>query len=281
MSYTTLISPEALAPRLEDPDLRVLDCRFQLADPEAGERAWRQGHVPGAGYAHLERDLSGPATAATGRHPLPEMGDFAATLSRWGVGEGIQVVAYDDAAGMFAARLWWMLRCWVGHQAVAVLDGGLAAWQAAGGRLDSGIPAPRPGTFRIGQPLDMVVTTADLERDLAAGACLLVDARTAERFGGSTEPVDPVAGHVPGAVNHPCQDNLGPDGRFLPAAELAARWRRTLGGRAPAEAVCMCGSGVTACHDLLALEHAGLRGARLYAGSWSEWIRDPGRPVVR
>ncbi len=280
MRYETLIAPGTLAPLLADPRLLVVDCRFDLARPDAGRQAWTQGHLPGAVYAHLERDLSAPVTPQTGRHPLPAPDVFAATLSRWGVDDQTQVVAYDDAAGMFAARLWWMLR-WLGHDAVAVLDGGLAAWQACGGRMDTAEPSPRAAGFKARLRPLMAVTTAEVVRELAARACLLVDARAAERFRGELEPIDRVAGHVPGAVNRPCQQNLDPAGRFLPAGELALRWRETLGSRAPPQVICMCGSGVTACHDLLALECMGLHGARLYAGSWSEWIRDPSRGVAR
>lgn len=280
MRFETLIAPEQLVPLLADPRLLVVDCRFDLAHPAAGEQRWQQGRVPGAVYAHLERDLSAPVTPTSGRHPLPAPADFAATLSRWGVGEHTQVVAYDDAAGMIAGRLWWMLR-WLGHDAVAVLDGGLAAWQACGGDLDAVARPREPAGFRVRLRPDMLVTTAQLTRELAAAACLLVDARAAERFRGEVEPLDTVAGHVPGAVNHPLQHNLGAAGRFLHDDELAARWRDTLRGHSASQLVCMCGSGVTACHNLLALERIGLQGARLYAGSWSEWIRDPARGVAR
>jgi len=280
LSFSTLLRPADLMGHLADPHWLVLDCRFELSDPDAGERAWAAGHIPGAAHAHLERDLSGPVTASTGRHPLPERGSFAATLSRWGVGPTTQVVAYDASAGMFAARLWWMLR-WAGHDRVAVLDGGLQGWTAAGGTLDRSVEQRQPVRFEPAWRDDMAVSTAELAPMLGRGDCVLVDARGPDRFEGRVEPIDPVAGHVPGAVNHPCQRNLDADGRFLPPVQLLERWQETLGGRAPAAAVCMCGSGVTACHDLLALEYAGLAGARLYAGSWSEWIRDPGRPVAR
>lgn len=280
MRFETLIAPEELAPLLADPRLLVVDCRFDLAQPAAGELCWRQGHVPGAIHAHLERDLSGPVTPQSGRHPLPEPGAFAATLSRWGVDGHTQVVAYDDSAGMYAARLWWMLR-WMGHDAVAVLDGGLAAWRAAGGAVEA-VARPRaPAVFEARPRPWMAVSTAEVAGELAAGACLLVDARGAERFRGEVEPIDRVAGHVPGAVNHAFQRNLGESGRFLPNDELESRWRGTLRERAAGQVICMCGSGVTACHNLMALERLGLRGARLYVGSWSEWIRDPARGVAR
>ncbi len=280
VNFSTLLRPADLMGHLADPNWLVLDCRFELSDPGAGERAWAAGHIPGALHAHLDRDLSGPVTASTGRHPLPDRGAFAATLSRWGIQPVTQVVAYDASSGMFAARLWWMLR-WAGHDRVAVLDGGLQGWTAAGGALDRSVRQRQPVRFEPAWRDDRVVATDELAPMIGRGDCVLVDARGPDRFEGRVEPIDPVAGHVPGAVNHPCQRNLDADGRFLPPAQLLERWRDTLGGRAPASAVCMCGSGVTACHDLLALEHAGLSGARLYAGSWSEWIRDPGRPVAR
>ena len=278
--FSTLLQPSDLMGHLADPGWLVLDCRFELADPGAGERAWAGSHVPGALYAHLDRDLSGPVTPHTGRHPLPPPDMFVATLSRWGVTPDTQVVAYDASAGMFAARLWWMLR-WAGHDRVAVLDGGLPAWLGAGGRLDPSVQQRQAVDFQPRWRHAMALTTAEVAAALDDAGQLLVDARGPERFEGRVEPIDPVAGHVPGAVNHPCTWNLGPDGRFQPPAALRERWAQTLGTRAPAAVTCMCGSGVSACHDLLALEHAGLPGARLYPGSWSEWVRDPSRPVSR
>lgn len=278
--FSTLLQPADLMGHLDDPGWLVLDCRFELADPDAGERAWSEGHLPGALYAHLDRDLSGPVTARSGRHPLPAPDAFAATLSRWGVTPGLQVVAYDASSGMFAARLWWMLR-WAGHDRVAVLDGGLQGWLAAGGHLDRSVRQREAVAFRPAWRPAMALTTDEVAASLGKAGPLLVDARGAERFEGRVEPIDPVAGHVPGAVNHPSSWNLGPDGRFLPPVALQERWRETLGARAPTDVACMCGSGVSACHHLLALEHAGLPGARLYPGSWSEWVRDPSRPVSR
>jgi thiosulfate/3-mercaptopyruvate sulfurtransferase len=280
MTFTTLIQPADLMGHLEDPRYLVVDCRFDLADPAAGEAAWRESHLPGAAYAHLDRDLSGPASASTGRHPLPRPEIFAATLGRLGVTPATQVVAYDAGPGYFAARLWWMLR-WAGHDAAAVLDGGIAAWLAAGGALDRSVRQRAGTSFALRLRPELALEAAEVQRELEAGRLALVDARSAERFAGRVEPIDPVAGHVPGALNHPCTGNVGADGRFLAPAELARRWEATLGGRRGAEVACMCGSGVTACHNLLALEVAGIAGARLYAGSWSEWIRDPARPVAR
>jgi thiosulfate/3-mercaptopyruvate sulfurtransferase len=280
MAFSTLLQAADLTDRLKDPDWLVVDCRFELGRPEAGELAWSKGHIPGAVYAHLDRDLSGPVTADSGRHPLPAPEHFARTLSRWGVTSRTQVVAYDASAGVFAARLWWMLR-WLGHDAVAILDGGLQAWVAAGGELDSSQLARTAGEFPAQPRPQRAVSTTELAGLLARNACLLVDARAPERFEGRSEPLDAVAGHVPGAVNHPTGLNLRADGRLQPPRALGDLWSATLAGRAAADVVCMCGSGVTACHDLLALEHAGMSGGRLYAGSWSEWIRDPGRPVAR
>lgn len=278
--FTTLLQPADLMGHLADPGWLVLDCRFELADPAAGERAWAAGHVPGALYAHLDRDLSGPVTPQTGRHPLPAPATFAATVSRWGVTPATQVVACDASSGMFASRLWWMLR-WAGHDRVAVLDGGLQAWQDAGGRLDRSVQQRQAVEFRPDWRPAMALGTAEVVTALGSDGLLLVDARGPERFEGRIEPIDPVAGHVPGAANHPCTINLAADGRFLPPQALRDRWRGTLRGREPSAVACMCGSGVSACHDLLALEHAGLHGARLYAGSWSEWVRDASRPVAR
>src|SRR6184192_1934421 len=243
---TNLIEPGELGRHRADPDWAIIDCRFELARPDWGEQAFAAAHIHNALYAHLDRDLSGPRTALTGRHPLPEVGALVATFGRWGIDDRVQVVAYDQGGAVaFAARLWWLLR-WLGHGKVAVLDGRLVASGA-------------------------------LER----GEQLLVDARGADRFAGENETLDPVAGHVPGARNHPFAINLDARGRFLDAAALERRWAERLRGRGAAEVIAMCGSGVTACHNLLALEVAGLPGARLYAGSWSEWIRDPARPVAR
>jgi thiosulfate/3-mercaptopyruvate sulfurtransferase len=279
LAYTTLISTAALAARLSDPDWLVADCRFELADPKAGAWAWREGHIPGAIHADLERDLSAPVTAKTGRHPLPPVAEIEATFSRFGISGATQVVAYDAGGGAYAARLWWMLR-WLGHDAVAVLDGGFAAW------LAEGRPVTREATARgaarfVARPRPQMLCAAEEIPGLLARGGSLIDVRGAERFRGEVEPLDTVAGHVPGAVNLPYLGNLGPDGRFLGPAALAARLREVAGAGAGGGAVFMCGSGVTACQGLLALEAAGIAGGRLYAGSWSEWIRDPARPVAR
>jgi len=282
---TTLIEPAALAAHLADPDWAIVDCRFDLAHPEWGALAWAAGHIPNALYAHLDRDLSGPRTALTGRHPLPAIAALTATFGRWGIDKEVQVVAYDQGAGAYAARLWWLLR-WLGHQQVAVLDGGFAAWERAGLALETAATARAPRRFTAAPAAGLVVTTAALAQAVAAGALTrgeltLVDARSADRFAGQNETLDPVAGHIPGARNHPFSGNLDAHGRFLSASELRRCWADSLRERPAATLIAMCGSGVTACHNLLALEAAGLAGARLYAGSWSEWIRDPARPVAR
>lgn len=285
MAATTLIAAAELAAHLDDPDWVSIDCRFDLARPDWGEQAFAAGHIPHALYAHLDRDLAGAHTAASGRHPLPEPGALAATFGRFGVDAAVQVVAYDQGPGAYAARLWWLLR-WLGHRRVAVLDGGFAAWQEAGLPVSAAAGERATRLFQAVPDARAVATTEALAAALAAGALargapLLIDARSAERFAGENETIDPVAGHVPGAHNHPYTGNLGARGRFLPPAELERAWLRTLRGRPSQAVVAMCGSGVTACHNLLALEVAGLGGAQLYAGSWSEWIRDPGRPVAR
>ena len=282
---TTLIEPAALAAHLADPDWAIVDCRFDLALPEWGAHAWAAGHIPNARYAHLDRDLSGARTALMGRHPLPAIAALTATLARWGIDKEVQVVAYDQGAGAYAARLWWLLR-WLVHGRVAVLDGGFAAWERAGLPIEAAASVPAPRRFTAAPAAGLVVTTAALARIVAAGALrrgelTLVDARSADRFAGENETLDPVAGHIPGARNHPFSDNLAAHGGFLSAPELRRRWADTLRERPVPRLIAMCGSGVTACHNLLALEAAGLTGARLYAGSWSEWIRDPARPVAR
>ena len=282
---TTLIEPHALREHLDDSRWAIIDCRFDLARPEWGARAFAAGHIPGALYADLDRDLSGPRTALSGRHPLPEPAVLAATLSRFGIDATVQVVAYDQGPGAFAARLWWLLR-WLGHHEVAVLDGGFAAWERAGLPVSSTIEARAPRQFSARADARALVSTAEVASAVDSGAltrreALLVDARSADRFAGENESIDPVAGHIPGARNHPFAGNHDAQGRFLTPAELARAWQETLRGSVPRQVIAMCGSGVTACHNLLALEVAGLSGARLYAGSWSEWIRDPAHAVAR
>jgi thiosulfate/3-mercaptopyruvate sulfurtransferase len=258
--------------------LVLLDCGFDLADPAAGAKAYAAGHLPGACYAHLDADLSAPRTGHNGRHPLPTREAFTATVARWGVTPGVAVVCYDDQGGAYAARAWWMLR-WIGAQDVAVLDGGKAAWHRAGGTLETAVPAPVAApAFPLAPEPGMPTVTAD-ELLAGLGRLTILDARAGERFRGETELLDPVAGHIPGARHRFFKDNLDGDGCFLPVAQLRAAFG-AFGGE-PSQWVHQCGSGVTACHNLLAMVHAGLGDSVLYAGSWSEWCADPARPVAR
>lgn len=278
--YTTLISPAELAGHLDDPAWVIVDCRFDLQQPERGRQGYLAGHIPGALYAHLDNDLSAPLLPGrTGRHPLPDPAILAARLSSWGVGDATQVVAYDDAGGSSAARLWWLLR-WLGHDAVAVLDGGLPLWTQEGRPLSEGEErrAPQPFTPRLRNELQ--ISVGDVVSNLAAGPAQLFDSRTHDRYLGRPHPLDPVSGHIPGAKSAFYGDNLRPDGRFLPPEELRARFTALLGGRRAEETAFYCGSGVTACHNLLAMAHAGYALPRLYAGSWSEWVLDPARPIA-
>lgn len=278
--HTTLITPEMLAPHLGDAAWAVVDCRHRLADLAFGRTAYAQSHIAGAVFADLEHDLSGPVIPGrTGRHPLPEAAAMGARLSAWGIDGGVQVVAYDDSGGSIAARLWWMLR-WLGHDAVAVLDGGWPAWQGRGLPVGSGPETRAARSFVPRVRPDLVLTAEQVDRVRGDPAWRVLDARNADRFRGENETIDPVAGHIPGARSAPYAGNLEPDGRFKSKDVLRRRYQEVLDG-APAErAVCYCGSGVTAAHDLLAMAYAGLGEARLYAGSWSEWIVDPARPVA-
>jgi thiosulfate/3-mercaptopyruvate sulfurtransferase len=276
--FTTLVAAKELIHHLNDPDWRVFDCRHDLRDAEFGRRAYAEGHIPGALHLHLDEDLSGLLTGRNGRHPLPDPAVFAVRLQACGVGNHTQVVAYDDAGGMFAARLWWMLR-WLGHRTAAVLDGGLQAWTGETGLLSRELPQvePRPYVMAL-QPLAVDAQTV-LER-LGGDRMLLVDARSADRFRGENETLDPLGGHIPGALNRPFRDNLGTDGLFKQASQLREEFGDLLHGGDAHRVVHQCGSGVTACHNLLAMEVAGLTGSRLYPGSWSEWCADPARPVA-
>jgi thiosulfate/3-mercaptopyruvate sulfurtransferase len=271
---TTLIDAATLHGRLDDPALVVVDARFNLFDVDEGRKAYLDAHIPGAVYVHLDDDLSGPPLTDAGRHPLPSPEALEALFSRLGIGPDAQVVAYDQRDGMVAARLWWMLR-YMGHEAVAVLDGGWNAWTAAGYATVGGEESRAAGLFRGSPRRDRLVTLDDV-----ADAPRLVDCRDPRRYRGEEEPLDPIAGHIPGAVNRFHRENLDADGRFLPAAELASGLESLLGGTPAAEAVFYCGSGVTACHGLLAACHAGLGDGRLYVGSWSEWCSDTRRPIA-
>jgi thiosulfate/3-mercaptopyruvate sulfurtransferase len=261
--------------------IRVIEASFDLARPDAGEAQWREARIPGSGYLHLDRDLSGPKTGRNGRHPLPTRSAFAATLGRAGVTPASFVVALDRQGGVYAARLWWMLR-WMGHAQVAVLDGGLDGWIAAGGSLDREAPAMHPAgdtPYPFNEPLVRQIDADALGNRLAALS--LLDARAPERFRGEVEPLDAQAGHIPGALNRFFKDNLDAQGCFKPADQLRQDFLALIGARQPAEVVHSCGSGVTACHNLLAMEAAGLSGSVLYPGSWSEWSSDPARAVAR
>jgi thiosulfate/3-mercaptopyruvate sulfurtransferase len=278
--FTTLIAPSELRAHADDSGWLVIDCRFDLANPAAGEEQYLAGHVPGAIYAHLDRDLSGTKTGTNGRHPLPADDEMARRFGAMGIAPATQVVAYDADSGMYAARLWWMLR-YLGHEAVAVLDGGWARWAREGGPSEPGRVAPKAAAFAGRPRRNWRLTADDVQRGLGGAKRLLVDARSNERFRGQGETLDPVAGHIPGAASAFFQNNLNPDKSFKSPDELRAQWSATLAGHDPADVVCYCGSGVTACHNLLALEVAGLGGARIFPGSWSEWCADPSRPVER
>lgn len=280
MAYTTLISAAALADHLHQPDWVIFDCRFSLADASAGARAYRQGHIPGARYADLNKDLSSQVLSYTGRHPLPDFASLTKKLGDWGVSNRSQVVVYDDAGGAFAGRLWWLLRT-MGHQNVAVLDGGIQHWQKHKLPVTTHLPKVVPAPFRCYLDTQQWLSAAAVENGLATRALTLIDARTPERYAGLQEPIDPVAGHVPKAVNRPFQANLAKNGLFLPASQLKTEFLALLKSHAPEQVVHMCGSGVTACHNLLAMEAAGLCGSKLYAGSWSEWITDKNRAVAK
>jgi thiosulfate/3-mercaptopyruvate sulfurtransferase len=280
MSFRTLISTDALSAHLSDPDFVIVDCRFELADAGAGERAYEAGHIPGAGYAHLDRDLSGAKTGLNGRHPLPDPTTLSRALGRLGIANGSQVVAYDQDNGMFASRLWWLLR-WLGHEDVAVLDGGFAKWIAEGRATATGRERRQEQRFS-GQPdSEMTLQASDVAQILRNPEWRLLDARAPERFRGDVEPIDKVPGHIPGAANHFFKSNVAEDGTFNSTQDLRSTLNASANGVPMDHVVCYCGSGVTACHNLLAMEHAGLRGAKLYAGSWSEWSSDPARPIER
>jgi thiosulfate/3-mercaptopyruvate sulfurtransferase len=279
MALTTLIDTDALAASLDDPDWIVVDCRFDLADPSWGERVYAERHIRRAVYAHLDRDLSGVKTGRNGRHPLPEPATLAETLGRFGVDDRTQVVVYDQDSGMYASRLWWELH-WLGHDLVAVLDGGFAKWVAEGKPISDRVEAPAPRTFHARMRPAMVADIAEVDALRTRADARVVDARAPERYRGETETIDRVAGHIPGAKNHFFKENLDARGLFLPPAALQARLAAVFGGVASRQIVSYCGSGVTACHNLLALEHAGIKGAKLYPGSWSEWSSDPARPTA-
>jgi thiosulfate/3-mercaptopyruvate sulfurtransferase len=280
--YTTLISASDLAAHIDNPDWVIVDCRHDLMNLSFGREAYAAGHLPGAVFADMETELSGVKRGEDGvfrgRHPLPAKDALLETLQRWGVNDGTQVVAYDAHGGMYAARLWWLLR-WIGHEASAVLDGGLPAWQAAGQPLVTEVPVKAAGSIALHAPFVPTVTVAEVLENIESERRTVVDARAADRFRGENETVDPVGGHIPGAKNRFFKDNLHKDGRFKAPEQLREEFSGVIGD--PKDAIMQCGSGVTACHNLLALEVAGLPGAALYPGSWSEWSSDPGRPVAK
>ncbi len=279
MNYHTLISAAALAQHQQDKNWLIFDARFSLANTAAGAAAYRFGHLQHARYVHLDNDLCSAITALTGRHPLPNFSLLAKKLGAWGVNNHSQVVIYDDAGGAFAGRLWWLLRC-LGHEKVAVLDGGISAWLKQGFALTTHLPRITPSVLRPYLHDGLWLTAGDVENALARRAVTLIDARTPERYRGEQEPIDPIAGHVPYALNRPFQLNLNRDGLFLPPAVLKQQFKLLINKQLPSNVVHYCGSGVTACHNVLAMEVAGLSGSKLYAGSWSEWIRNKNRRVI-
>lgn len=279
MIYTTLVSAESLNSHLNDHNWVIIDCRFSLADAKAGFMAYRHGHIPSARYAHLEQDLSDQVTDLTGRHPLPTLTLLVKKIGAWGIDNNCQIIVYDDTSGAFAGRLWWLLR-YLGHDNVAVLDGGFMHWQKLNYPVTTTLPIPKPALFRIYPSENSALTALQVQNGLAQKSICLIDARTPERYRGEHEPIDPVAGHIPNALNRPFQLNLDSQGLFLSTGELRNQFQQLIGHKTPGKVVHMCGSGVTACHNLLAMEVAGLTGSKLYAGSWSEWIRNKNRAVA-
>lgn len=278
MAYRTVIDTATLAKNLENSDWRIFDLRHDLAQPELGRQQYAEGHIQGASFVSLDTELSGEKTGLTGRHPLPDPADFMATLGEWGIKPAQQIVVYDASGGTFAGRLWWMLR-WMGHYSVAVLDGGFAKWDKEGRPITAEVPHFAPTTYR-GAPRTMHVDAAFVQANLGKPEVTLVDARAAGRFAGAGETIDPVGGHIPGALNRPYTQNLAKDGTFKPTEVLAKEFAELLGNRSPKQIIHQCGSGVSACHNILAMEIAGLAGSRLYPGSWSEWCADPKRPIA-
>lgn len=279
MTRQLLLTAQELHAAQKSKAYLVVDCRFALSDPGAGFKAYLEAHIPGAVYAHLDDDLSSPLTAGSGRHPLPDAEKFAAFLARSGWQPGIQMVAYDDAGGVIAARLWWLMK-YFGHDCAALLDGGIASWQSENYELESGhVTASATAPVSFSSNDDLVLSTLQIIESLGGHDRLLVDVRAGERFRGEIEPIDNVAGHVPGSVNYPLQLNLSPNNTFKPVLEIRKGLLTLSDGHQAGDFAYMCGSGVTACHAIFAAELAGLKGAKLYAGSWSEWIRDPSRPV--
>lgn len=279
MRYATLISAADLAAHLDAPDWVICDCRHALNDPEAGRQSYREGHIPGARFVHLDEDMAGPLSGKNGRHPLPAPEAFAETLGRLGITPDQQVIAYDDGSATFAARWWWMLR-WIGHEAVAVLDGGWTQWVNENRPVTTVPPRHEASQYPVGPRDDLWVNVDFVSGHLHQDSMTLVDARSPDRFAGQNETLDPVGGHIPGAHNRFFRDNLEVSGRFKPASQLREEFSALMGTGSPHQVVHQCGSGVTACNNLLAMEIAGLSGSRLYPGSWSEWCADPSRPIA-
>jgi thiosulfate/3-mercaptopyruvate sulfurtransferase len=275
-----LVSTEKLAAHWNDPTWVIFDCRHDLTDHAKGERLYREGHIPGAFFASVETALSGKKNGKNGRHPLPTPDEFATFLAAHGVSSESTIVAYDDAGGLYAARLWWMAR-WIGVDSVALLDGGINRWIAEGRELSTDIPTARSGSIQAKSNPAMVWDAAMVLRNLNNPTSAILDARAGERYRGEVEPMDPVAGHIPGALNRFYKSNLNADLTFRPPVELKREFAALLQNRAPENVAHSCGSGITACANLFAMEYAGLAGSKLYAGSWSEWVSDPSRPVAR
>jgi thiosulfate/3-mercaptopyruvate sulfurtransferase len=280
MTYTTLISTEELGARLTDPNVRIFDCRHLLTDVGYGRREYAKAHIPGAVFVHLDEDLSAKPNGKNGRHPLPNAAWLAQKFGALGIDARSQVVCYDDAGGAIAGRMWWSLR-WLGHEAVAVLDGGINKWIKEGRAVTEAITTPQPAQFAAQPRADFFVDANHVRANLGKPGVMVIDARANDRFRGENETIDPVAGHIPGAINRFFKDNLTPEGTYKSAAQLREEFERILNGLPPSAVISQCGSGVTACHNLLAMEIAGLGGARIYPGSWSDWITDPSRPVAR
>ncbi len=279
MSFTTIVSTEQLTHHLDDPTWLIFDCRFTLTNKDAGLAAYQTNHIPGARYAHLDEDLSGSVTDKSGRHPLPEVALLSEKLSRWGVDSGKQVVVYDDSFGAMAVKMWWLLR-WLGHNNVALLDGGLPKWLKEKRPMTADLPQITPAKFVARLHHEMQANAAEVDNARQERCRLVIDARPEQRYTGEREPLDKMAGHIPGSVNWAFDENLDFDGTYLSAEELREAYVKLLNGVKPELVIHSCGSGVTACHNILAMEIAGMNGGKLYAGSWSEWITDPSRPVA-
>ena len=278
MAYRTLIDTATLADNLGDPEWRIFDVRHDLMNPDLGRSQYAEGHLPGASFVPMDVELSGEKIGKTGRHPLPDANDFMATLGEWGIRPGQQIVVYDGSGGMYAGRLWWMLR-WMGHYSVAVLDGGITKWEKEGRPLTAEVPHFAPATYK-GAPRTMHVDADFVKANLGKSEVTVIDARAAGRYAGIGEIIDRVGGQIQGALNRPFSENLAKDGTYKAPEVLAKEFAALLGNRSPKQIVHQCGSGVSACHNILAMEIAGLAGSRLYPGSWSEWCQDPARPVA-